>query len=289
MSNYRYTAIVATSFNALQDAVLDYSVNKFNYHKVLLLTSMVAMIVQASFGVFRDIVISLPSLPFVVIHALVILIGYICFIKSLKYIPVALVGLIEASSLFLTFIIDAIIGYIDISLYFTVLLALFIFSIFLFSDNAEENGVKKIRPIGFVFVLLSVLFYLFAPYLIKIAQTKGANDVSINLGYYFMAVPYFWYQCHKYNRNKKVAPEKQTWWNNLYFLCLLIGILEAVYYEFETISFINDIPTVVVVISQMRVFLLFTLSVIFKTDSFSFRKLSALILGCLSVIGIYFI
>lgn len=44
---------------------------------------------------------------------------------------------------------------------------------------------------------------------------------------------------------------------NFYSLCLLIGILEAVYYVFETFSFINDAPMVVVVIEQMRIFLLF--------------------------------
>ena len=74
---------------------------------------------------------------------------------------------------------------------------------------------------------------------------------------------------------------------NFYSLCLLIGILEAVYYVFETFSFINDAPTVVVVIEQMRIFLLFILSVLFKTDSFSLRMTIALCLGVVSVIGVY--
>ena len=69
---------------------------------------------------------------------------------------------------------------------------------------------------------------------------------------------------------------------------LIVGILEAIYYVFETFSFINDTPTIVIVIEQARVFLLFILSVIFKTDKFTIKKVIALVLGCFSVTGVYF-
>ena len=202
-----------------------------------------------------------------------------------------MVGLTEAGSLFLTFIIDAAIGYIEISLQFTALLFLFIFSIFLFTGNCTQdtkNCIKTVKPVGFVLVLLSVLFYLTAPYLVKISERHGANEISINLGYYAVAVPYFLYQYlkHKKSQTSLSAPTSK-WWNNLYILCFIIGTLEALYYVFETISFINDIPTVVIIISQMRIFLLFILSVIFKTDNFTLKKLLALILGSISVIGVY--
>lgn len=71
-------------------------------------------------------------------------------------------------------------------------------------------------------------------------------------------------------------------------ICLIIGSLETLYYIFETFSFINDAPTIVIIIEQMRIFLLFILSVIFGTDKFTIKKFIALILGSISVTGIYF-
>lgn len=291
MSTCRYTAAIATVSNSFCDAILDYSVSRFNYHKILFLSSVVAFITQFASGLLLDISFTAASLLYIFVHALFVLAGYICFVRALAFIPIALVGLIEASSLFFTFIIDAAIGYIDISFYFIAMLCLFIFSIFLFTENClDDSGVctKKIRPIGFVWVLLSVLFYLFTPYLVKASNTQGANEIAINLGYYLIAIPYFYWQSCKDSADMPLnLAQKTKWWNNLYFLCLIIGSLEALYYVFETFSFINDAPTIVIVIEQMRIFLLFILSVIFKTDKFTIRKLAALILGCLSVTGIY--
>ncbi len=289
MSDQRYTAVIATVSNSLCDTVLDYSVNRFNYYKVLFLTAFVAMIGQGVIGFLSEIRVPWVSIPYVLIHAVVILIGYLFFVKSLRYIPIALIGLIEAGSLFLTFMIDTIIGYVEFSVYFMFLLSLFVFSVFLFSGK-ELQTQKNMKPKGFLFISLSILFYLTAPYLVKLSGLKGANEIAINLGYYFVAIPYFFYQYQKHR--KKIINTlliKKHWWNNLYFLCFVIGSLEALYYVFETISFINDVPTVVIVISQMRVFLLFLLSVLFGTDNFTIKKLVALMLGSLSVIGVYFI
>ena len=105
MSDYRYTAVIATVSNSFCDAILDYSVNRFNYQKVLFLTCLVAFIGQVIIGLFTDISFTSASSLYIIIHAFLVLIGYICFIRSLEFIPIALVGLIETSSLFLTFVI----------------------------------------------------------------------------------------------------------------------------------------------------------------------------------------
>ena len=292
MSDYRYTAVIATVSNSFCDAILDYSVNRFNYQKVLFLTCLVAFIGQVIIGLFTDISFTSASSLYIIIHAFLVLIGYICFIRSLEFIPIALVGLIETSSLFLTFVIDAIVGYVNISFYFISMLVLFIFSIFLFTENCLEKSsdcVKKIKPVGFVLIMLSVIFYLAAPYLIKISNHYGANEIAINLGYYFIAVPYFCFQYLKSSKNiGHISIVKTKCWNNLYVLCLIIGSLETLYYIFETFSFINDAPTIVIIIEQMRIFLLFILSVIFGTDKFTIKKFIALILGSISVTGLYF-
>ena len=127
MSEHRYTAIIATVSNAFCDVLLDYAVNKYSYYKVLLITSCIAFTGQILIGFFYRISCSLSALPYVVLHAVLILGGYICFVKALRYIPIALVGLIEASSLFLTFAIDSVLGYVQISFYFVLMLSLFVF------------------------------------------------------------------------------------------------------------------------------------------------------------------
>ena len=292
MSAYRYTAIISTVANTFCDSLLDYSVNRFNYHKVLFLTALTAAIIQLGAGLFFGLAFPLESIPYIVLHSGLILVGYIFFVLSLKYIPIALVGLIEASCLFLTFMIDAVLGYVNLSAYFVFMLALFIFSVFLFTRSSLKKGkdnVKKIKRIGFVYIGLSILLYLFGPYLVKIAALKGANEISINLGYYALAVPYFAYQALKFGKdNAPLLIKKSNIPLNIYTLCILIGCFESVYYVFETISFNNDAPTIVLVIAQTRAFLLFILSILLKTDKFSFQKLIAVVLGCASVTGIYF-
>ena len=292
MSSSRYTAIISSVSNSFCDSLLDYSVNRFNYHKVLFLTALTAALVQFLVGMGLGIAIPLASVGAVVLHSVLILAGYIFFVKSLKYIPLALIGLIEASSLFLTFMIDAAMGYVELTLYFVLMLSLFVFSIFLFTENSLKKGkdsVKSIKTIGFVYIILSVLLYLAGPYLVKLAAFYGANEIGINLGYYLLAVPYFAYQSFKFGKENKAASDVASKrWGNIYVLCLLIGCFEAIYYIFETISFNNDAPTVVIVISQMRAFLLFLLSVVLKTDKFTVKKLIAVLLGSVSVTGIYF-
>lgn len=291
MNPSRYTAIISSISNSFCDSLLDYTVNRYNYHRVLFLTSLTAGLLQAIIGLISGIAFPLNSAIYVVVHAALILAGYIFFVKSLKYIPLALIGLIEASSLFLTFMIDSIMGYVKMTPSFIGLLVLFIFSIFLFTESSQKKGtetVKKIRAIGLVYIIISVLLYLAGPYLVKLAAHKGANEIGINLGYYLLAIPYFAYQSQRVKFSNPQPPSKKVvWWKNIYVLCFGVGCFEAIYYIFETISFNNDAPTIVIVISQMRAFLLFILSVILKTDYFTFKKLTAVLLGSIAVIGIY--
>ncbi len=292
MINSRYTAILATISNSFCDAVLDYAVNKFNLYKTLFLSALIASLFQSGLGLLTSITISASSLPYILLHAVFVLAGYICFALSLKYLPLGLVGLLEAGNLFLTFIIDSYLGYIHITSYFIINFLLFIFSVFLFVGNVitpANNTPKKINTIGFFWILASILFYVVSPYLVKIANSNGANEIAINLGYYILAIPYFYWQYLRTSRqNASPATYYRHWWNNLYLLSLIIGLLEGVYYIFETVSFVHDAPTIVMIIEQMRIFLIFLLSVWFKMDKFSFRKVIALVLGIISVTGICF-
>lgn len=290
MTNYRYTAVLATISNSFCDAVLDYAVNRFNVQKVMFLTTCIGFLGQLIIGIFTGIYCTMAAIPYVALHSLLILLGYTCFVKSLKYTPIALVGLVMSSDLFLTFIIDCILGYVKLSFYFVLMLALFIFAITMFAKDSKSdvsNSFKSFKSIGILFVLGQVIFYLTAPYIIKISAAKGANEIAINIGYYLLAIPYFGYYAFSCGNDVAKKNIVSQWWNGFYFLAVIIGILEALYYALETFSLINDAPTIVVAIEQMRIFLLFLLSVIFKTDKFTKQKLLALILGFAAIIGVY--
>lgn len=95
--DYRYTAVFATISNSFSDAVLDYAVNRYNYHKVLLYTSFIAFVIQLLYGLNTGIMFTYASVPYLLVHGVFVLLGYICFVKSLEYLPLGLVGLIESS------------------------------------------------------------------------------------------------------------------------------------------------------------------------------------------------
>ena len=53
MTNYRYTAVLATISNSFCDAILDYAVNRFNVHKVMFLTLWIKVVPREASSSFR--------------------------------------------------------------------------------------------------------------------------------------------------------------------------------------------------------------------------------------------
>ena len=87
------------------------------------------------------------------------------------------------------------------------------------------------------------------------------------------------------NKNKAVINnQKQS--GSIKFI-LLISIFEAIYYLFGTMGYANETAIINAIIQEIRVFLLFILSVLFGTDKMSLKKLFSIIIGILSIIGIY--
>lgn len=210
-----------------------------------------------------------------------------CYIMALKNIPIGLGALLENSDLFLVLVIDIILGNLVLTPKFVILFLLFIVSIIWFTIETnkikDDIKFKKIRFIGIIFILLSVLFYGIEPYIIKWANTLGANEVAINFGYSIFAIPYFFI---KSRNNTKSIKRKD---NKIIYLIILIGLFEAIYYIFGTIGYIYETPIIVNIIQEIRVFLLVILSAIFKTDKINLKKIIAILLGIVSIIGIYFI
>lgn len=286
--NKRIAALVSSIFNSLCDFTLDIAVNKYFIYKVLLYTSIISLFFQILYAFYAGISITTQAIPIILIYGLIILLGYLCYVNALKNIPIGLAALLENLDFFIVLIIDIVLGNLILTSKFIFLFSLFIISVLWFSLETnrikDEIKFKKIKFIGIVFILLSVLFYGIEPYIIKYANTLGANEVAINFGYSVVAIPFFFFK----SKTSDVSKEEN---NNKHFfrLVILIGLFEAVYYIFGTIGYIYETPIIVNIIQEIRVFLLVILSVIFKTDKMNWKKAIAILIGMISIAGIYFI
>lgn len=286
--NKRITAVVSSVFNSFCDFTLDIAVNKYFIYKVLLYTSIISLFFQILYSFYAGISITTQAIPIILIYGLIILLGYLCYVNALKNIPIGLSALLENLDLFIVLIIDIVFGNLILTSKFIFLFVLFIISILWFSLETnrikDEIKFKKIKFIGIAFILLSVLFYGIEPYIIKYANTLGANEVAINFGYSVVAIPFFFFKSKTSGASKEENNDKK-----FFYLIVLIGLFEAIYYIFGTIGYIYETPIIVNIIQEIRVFLLVILSVIFKTDKMNLNKAIAILLGMISITGIYFI
>lgn len=284
--NKRVPAIISTVSNSFCDFTLDIAVNKYNMYFILFGTALGSFIIQFIYGITNGVSVTFPSLIFIIANGICMLLGYVLYVQALKRLPVALTGLIESGSLFAYLLIDFVCGYLKINLWFLFLFAIFMLSIFMFSYDTykqkDENKIKKIKISGILTLLCSMLFYGFEPYLIRFASNVGANEVAINFGYYFFAIPFFFIMMLK-NKTK----ESKNNYSGSIKLILLISLFESIYYLFGTMGYVNEAAVINAIIQEIRVFLLFILSIIFGTDKLSLNKIIAIIMGILSVIGIY--
>lgn len=284
--NKRVPAIISTVSNSFCDFTLDIAVNKYNMYFILFGTALGSFVIQLIYGIINGVSVTFPSLIFIIANGICMLLGYVLYVQALKRLPVALTGLIESGSLFAYLLIDFVCGYLKINLWFLFLFAIFMLSIFIFSYDTykqkDENKIKKIKMSGILILLCSMLFYGFEPYLIRFASDVGANEVAINFGYYFFAIPFFFIMMKK-NKTK----ETKSNYSGSIKLIILISLFEAIYYLFGTMGYVNEAAVINAIIQEIRVFLLFILSIVFGTDKLSLNKIIAIIMGILSVIGIY--
>lgn len=284
--NKRIPAIISTVSNSFCDFTLDIAVNKYNMYFILFGTALGSFVIQLIYGIINGVSVTFPSLIFIIANGICMLLGYALYVQTLKRLPVALTGLIESGSLFAYLLIDFVCGYLKINLWFLFLFTMFMLSIFIFSYDTykqkNENKIKKIKMSGIIILLCSMLFYGFEPYLIRLASDVGANEVAINFGYYFFAIPFFFIMMKK-NKTK----ETKSNYSGSIKLIILISLFEAVYYLFGTMGYVNEAAVINAIIQEIRVFLLFILSIFFGTDKLSLNKIIAIIMGILSVIGIY--
>ena len=160
----RLITVISSISNSLCDFTLDIAINKYNTYKILFLTSIISFVLQIIYALIFGISFTYQSLPIIFLYGLIILAGYLSYIKALQNIPIGLASLLENTDLFIVLTIDIILGYIKLTNIFIILFTLFIISItwFCFETNKikDEIKLKKINFIGIVFILLSVFFYV---------------------------------------------------------------------------------------------------------------------------------
>lgn len=160
--NKRIPTIISTISNSFCDFTLDIAINKYNMYVILFGTALGSLIIQLIYGIINGIFFTVPSLIFIFIYGICILLGYIFYVLSLKKLPVALTGLIESGSLFGYLLIDFFCGYLKVNLWFIFLFTMFMFAIFLFSYDTykqdNENGIKNVKISGIFLLLCSMLF-----------------------------------------------------------------------------------------------------------------------------------
>lgn len=195
--NKRITAVISSVFNSFCDFTLDIAVNKYSVYKVLLYTSIISLFFQILYAFYAGISISIQAIPIILVYGLIILFGYLCYINALKNIPIGLAALLENLDLFIVLIIDILLGNLILTFKFIFLFVLFIISVLWFTLETnkikDEIKFKKVKFIGIIFIIISVLFYGIEPYIIKYANTLGANEVAINFGYSIIAIPFFFF------------------------------------------------------------------------------------------------
>jgi len=289
--NNKTPAVLSTISNAFCDFTLDIAVNRYSMYKILLGTAIGSFFLQIIYGFFIGFEVTMQSLGLIFLYGVCMLFGYMFYVLSLKRLPVALTGLIESGSLFALLIIDSVIGYFKITPYFLLLFVIFVFSIYLFFSDSlkfkDEMKNKTIKLTGIFILLLSMLFYGVEPYIIKMASNSGANEIAINIGYYVIAIPYFFVMFKKSKPNSMISKKEKTNKIDVLKLIIIISIFESLYYLFGTMGYIGEIPIINAIIHEIRVFMLVILSVIARSEKMTPKKLVAIILGIGSVIAIY--
>jgi len=286
--NYKITALISAITESFFNLTLDIAVNRINKYRVLLYTSIISGFFQIIYSLFIGINFSIASIPIIIIYGVCVLIGYVAFVKAIQYLPADLVVLIGTGQMFVVFLIDSIFGNIKLTPTFVMLFILFVVSViwFIIETNKIKSKIyfKNIKLIGVVFALITVLISSVTPYIIKLASNMGANEIAINLGYYVIAIPFFFIMVK--GIKEKAQTEDNSYKNKFVLLIVLIGILESIYYPLYTFSYTGGSAFIVTVVTELRIFLLVILSAIFKTDKINWQKAIAMLMGIAAVTGL---
>ena len=259
---------------------------KFNEASYLFWMNLVTGIVTLIFSLIGGVEMTLLSFGVLIIYSIAIIGGDFCYVKAIQTLPIGLANLIDSGSLFIILLCDIILGYIAPKISFLILFLIFFLSIYVFSNetNKMKNEIKNKKiDLKNIFILITAtIFYSSEPYFIKLASSKGANEFGINLIYYLVAIPVFYYLYHKEKKNLPTRKKKEK--NTFIKYIIILGIIYAITSLLYMLAFIGETPILITLITKLQLFFVVILSVIQKTDKMNYKKTLSLIVGVVCII-----
>lgn len=279
-------ALAWSVIHSIGDIIEEKVLLKFNETAYLFWMNFATGIVTILFSIIGGVELTWLSFGVIIVYSIAIIGGDFCYVKAIQTLPIGLANLIDSGSLFIILICDILLGYIAPKLSFFFLFILFFLSIYIFSNetNKMKNEItnKKIDFKNIFILITSTIFYASEPYFIKLASSKGANELGINLTYYIVAIPIFYYLYKKDAQNKISLPkkEKKEFIKNM----IILGIIYATTSFIYMLAFIGETPVLITLITKLQLFIVVLISVIRKTDKMNWKKTISLLMGVTSIV-----
>lgn len=259
---------------------------KYNEYSYLFWMNLTSGIFTVLFCLLGGIELSLFSTGVIILYSLAMVGGDFCYTKAIQTLPLGLANLIDSGSLFLILVCDILLGYIKPQFIFVILFLIFFGAIYTFSyetNKMKSEITKKKIDLKNIFILItSTIFYASEPYFIKLAFSKGANEFGINLIYYFVAVPIFFWL---YRKHKKEIPTQTTKKKTPFLkMTLFTGFIFAITSVLNQLAYVGEAPILVTLIMELQLFFVVIISVIRKTDKMNWQKILSLMIGVICII-----
>lgn len=281
------------TLHSVADTLEEKLLLKFDETEYLFWINLVTGTLIAIYTIFGGIELSWISFGVLIFYSFAMIGGDYCYIKAIQTLPIGLANLVDSGSIFIILVCDIILGFLKPKLLFLILFVIFIISIYVFSveTNKMKNEIinKKIDLKNIFILITSTIFYASDPYFLKLALSKGANEYSVNLVYYIIAIPFFYLMLHHHKKKDGIPVKNKSDKKEFFKTIFIMGILFSITNVLGVLAYFNCAPVIASLIMKLQLFLVVIISVIRKTDKMNWKKVVSLIIGVLCIIIMTFI
>lgn len=281
------------TLHSVADTLEEKLLLKFDETEYLFWLNLIIGILIAIYAVFGGIELSFISFFVIILYALAMVGGDYCYIKAIQTLPIGLANLIDSGSIFIILVCDIILGYVKPRPLFLVIFIIFIISIYIFSleTNKMKNEItnKKIDLKNIFILITSTIFYASDPYFLKLALSKGANEYGVNLIYYMVAIPVFYFMFRKHRKQNECSYKNKKEKKQFFKTIILIAVIFSITDILGILAYYNCAPVIANLIMKLQVFIVVIISVVRKTDKMNWKKVVSLIIGVGCIILLSFI
>ncbi len=286
-------AFLWSTIHSIGDTLEEKLLLTFNEMQYLFYMNVTTGIFIVLFSLFNSIEMSIISLGVVLLYTLAMIGGDFCYAKAIQTLPIGLANLIDSGSLFLVLLCDIFLGYIKPKPIFLILFAIFFISIYIFSyETNKMKGEIKNKKIDLknIFILItSTIFYASEPYFLKLAGSKGANEYGINLVFYLLAIPIYYFLFKREKKKNRVEKLEGSHKKTFLQTIVLLGFIYAITSILSTLAYNSGTPILITLIMKLQLFFVVVISVIRKTDKMNWKKIVSLIVGVICITLMTFI